>query len=196
MAPKDEDELRHMLATALACGRPGGAALPARQRLRRRRSSGPPRALPVGKAEVLRGGRDGLVWAIGTMATEALRRRRAARRRGRAGPDRGQRPLRQAARRRAAGRPAAPRLAADDRGGERARRRLRLGGHGGGRRSRGAAAWSSSASASPTSSSPTARQEILRARLDLDVEGIMRRARAFFPAATDVAGPVRRPRLA
>jgi deoxyxylulose-5-phosphate synthase len=48
----------------------------------------------------------------------------------------------------------------------------------------------------PDEFQPHGSQEILRARLDLDVEGIMRRARAFFPVATDVAGPLRRPRPA
>ncbi len=84
MAPKDEDELRHMLATALAAGRPVALRYP--------RGNGygvamdaPPRALPIGKAEVLRQGRDGLVWAIGTMASEALRA--AERLAAEAGPD-------------------------------------------------------------------------------------------------------------
>jgi len=41
----------------------------------------------------------------------------------------------------------------------------------------------------PDEYQPHGSQEILRARLDLDVEGIMRRARAFFPQL--VAGPQR-----
>ena len=72
MAPKDEDELRHMLATALASDRPAALRYP-RGNGYGVPMVGPPRALPVGKAEVLRTGRDGLVWAIGTMASEALR---------------------------------------------------------------------------------------------------------------------------
>jgi 1-deoxy-D-xylulose-5-phosphate synthase len=68
MAPKDEDELRHMLATALA------SPLPAAVRYPRGSgygvpTDGPPRVLPLGKAEVLRNGPDGFLWAIGTMAT-------------------------------------------------------------------------------------------------------------------------------
>ncbi len=65
MAPKDEDELGHMLKTAL--DHPGPAAL------RYPRGSGvgverrkPYRALPVGKAELLRAGRHVAVWASGS----------------------------------------------------------------------------------------------------------------------------------
>ncbi len=71
MAPMDEDELRHMLATALAADRPSAIRYPRGHGVGVA-MDGPPRALPIGKAEVLRRGGDGLVWAIGTMASEAL----------------------------------------------------------------------------------------------------------------------------
>jgi deoxyxylulose-5-phosphate synthase len=45
----------------------------------------------------------------------------------------------------------------------------------------------------PDEFQPHGSQEILRARLDLDVEGIMRRARVFFPTAVHA---LRKPRLA
>jgi deoxyxylulose-5-phosphate synthase len=45
----------------------------------------------------------------------------------------------------------------------------------------------------PDEFQPHGSQEILRARLDLDVEGIMRRARVFFPIAVHA---LRKPRLA
>jgi 1-deoxy-D-xylulose-5-phosphate synthase len=64
MAPKDENELRHMLATALT--------LPGPSAIRYPRGTGlgvtpePAAALPVGEAEVLAEGPDGLVVAVGT----------------------------------------------------------------------------------------------------------------------------------
>ncbi|MCJ7440192.1 MAG: hypothetical protein MUO25_01235, partial [Thermoanaerobaculaceae bacterium] len=48
----------------------------------------------------------------------------------------------------------------------------------------------------PDEFQPHGSQEILRARLDLDVEGIMRRARAFFPVATREPRPVSLPHRA
>lgn len=71
MAPKDEGELRHMLKTALDFDGPVSVRYP-------RGSgvgvdiSGPVEALPVGKAEVLREGRDVCFWAIGSMVQSAL----------------------------------------------------------------------------------------------------------------------------
>ncbi len=71
MAPKDENELRHMLRTAVEY--PGPAAL------RYPRGAGigaaldpEPKALPVGEAELLRDGDDAVVVAIGSMVHPAL----------------------------------------------------------------------------------------------------------------------------
>ncbi len=65
MAPKDENELQHMLLTAIECGTPAALRYP------RGNGIGVPldqafRALPLGKAEVLRSGRDGAILAIGS----------------------------------------------------------------------------------------------------------------------------------
>lgn len=71
MAPKDENELRQMLKTALDFDGPVSVRYP-------RGSgvgvdiSGPVEALPIGKAEVLREGRDVCFWAIGSMVQSAL----------------------------------------------------------------------------------------------------------------------------
>ncbi len=72
MAPKDENELRRMLMTALYCGRPAALRYP--------RGSGlgvpleePVAALPVGKGELLREGTGLLLCAIGSMVEPALR---------------------------------------------------------------------------------------------------------------------------
>lgn len=71
MAPKDEGELRHMLKTALDFDGPVSVRYP-------RGSgvgvdiSGPVESLPIGKAEVLREGRDVCFWAIGSMVQSAL----------------------------------------------------------------------------------------------------------------------------
>ena len=71
MAPKDENELQHMLATALEQPHPTALRYP--------RGNGVGvtmdaelRALPVGKAEVLRRGKHGSVWAIGSTVYPAL----------------------------------------------------------------------------------------------------------------------------
>ncbi len=71
MAPKDENELRHMLKTALLYNAPVAIRYP--------RGSGvgvaidePLHTLPVGKAEVLREGTDVCLWAIGSMVQTAL----------------------------------------------------------------------------------------------------------------------------
>ena len=71
MAPKDENELRHMLKTALDFDGPVSVRYP--------RGSGlgvdttePMYNLPVGKAEVLREGSDVCFWAIGSMVQPAL----------------------------------------------------------------------------------------------------------------------------
>ena len=71
MAPKDENELRHMLKTALDFDGPVSVRYP--------RGSGvgvsitePMHSLPIGKAEVLREGKDVCLWAIGSMVQSAL----------------------------------------------------------------------------------------------------------------------------
>ena len=72
MAPKDEDELRHMLKTAVGMNGPVAVRYP--------RGSGVGVALsdslntlPIGKAEVLREGNDVSLWAIGTMVESAMK---------------------------------------------------------------------------------------------------------------------------
>jgi 1-deoxy-D-xylulose-5-phosphate synthase len=71
MAPKDENELQHMLATAVEQPHPTALRYP------RGAGVGVPldaelRQLPIGKAEVLRRGKDGLVWAIGATVHPTL----------------------------------------------------------------------------------------------------------------------------
>ncbi len=72
MAPKDENELRRMLMTALYCGHPAAVRYP------RGNGLGVPMeetitALPVGKGEMLREGGDLLIAAIGAMVAPALK---------------------------------------------------------------------------------------------------------------------------
>jgi 1-deoxy-D-xylulose-5-phosphate synthase len=71
-APKDENELRHLVATALASDHPTAIRYP--------RGAGHGVAmdpelklLPVGKGEVLRVGKDGLVFAVGDPVVPAWR---------------------------------------------------------------------------------------------------------------------------
>lgn len=71
MAPKDENELRHMLKTAFDCGHPASLRYP------RGNGAGVAmdpelRSLPVGKGEVLREGDDAAIFAIGTEAWPAF----------------------------------------------------------------------------------------------------------------------------
>jgi 1-deoxy-D-xylulose-5-phosphate synthase len=71
MAPKDENELQHMLATALQQEHPTALRYP------RGNGVGVPldaefRQLPIGKAEPLRRGRHGAVWAIGATVYPAM----------------------------------------------------------------------------------------------------------------------------
>jgi 1-deoxy-D-xylulose-5-phosphate synthase len=71
MAPKDENELQHMLRTAIE--HPGPAAV----RFPRGEGFGVPldpdlKALPIGEAELLRDGDDAVVVAIGTLSHPAL----------------------------------------------------------------------------------------------------------------------------
>jgi 1-deoxy-D-xylulose-5-phosphate synthase len=71
MAPKDENELQHMLATAVDLGRPiairyprgNGYGVPLDQNLK---------VMPIGKAETLRDGSDGAVLALGSMVTPTM----------------------------------------------------------------------------------------------------------------------------
>jgi 1-deoxy-D-xylulose-5-phosphate synthase len=70
-APKDENELRHLVATAFTTGHPTAVRYP--------RGAGygvardpEPKLLPVGKGEVLRVGKDGVVVAIGDPVLPAL----------------------------------------------------------------------------------------------------------------------------
>jgi 1-deoxy-D-xylulose-5-phosphate synthase len=71
-APKDEDELRHLLAAALAVGHPVAVRYP-RGEGEGVPMDGPPLALPIGKAEVLRRGKAGAIWAVGNRVYPALR---------------------------------------------------------------------------------------------------------------------------
>lgn len=71
MAPKDENELRHMMKTALSFNGPISVRYP--------RGSGvgvditePMHELPIGKAEVLREGAELCFWAIGSMVQSAV----------------------------------------------------------------------------------------------------------------------------
>lgn len=71
MAPKDENELQHMLVTALELDGPSAVRYP------RGNGLGVPMdqilvPLPVGKGEMLREGADGAVLAVGTMVQPAL----------------------------------------------------------------------------------------------------------------------------
>ncbi|NCO69626.1 MAG: 1-deoxy-D-xylulose-5-phosphate synthase, partial [Acidobacteria bacterium] len=187
MAPKDEDELRHMLATAIACNRPAALRYP------RGTGSGvvmegPPRALPLGKAEVLRSGRHGFIWAIGTMAGGALRAADKLCTEG--GPDltvvnaRFVKPLDEAL------------LAAQLMPGSRimtVEENTLTGGFGSAISEAIARLGIRDVTVEcigiPDEFQPHGAQDILRARLDLDFEGIARRARAFFPL--EAAGPRR-----
>ncbi len=71
MAPKDENELQHMLKTAISCGRPASLRYP--------RGKGwcgfldeEAREIPIGKAEVLRQGKDLILLAVGSTVKAAL----------------------------------------------------------------------------------------------------------------------------
>ena len=71
MAPKDENELQHMLQTAVEHDGPvavryprgNGVGVPLEQTLK---------TLPIGKGELLREGADGVIIAVGTMVHPAL----------------------------------------------------------------------------------------------------------------------------
>ena len=71
MAPKDENELRHMLKTAFETGHPTSLRYP------RGSGAGVPmdaelRSLPIGKGEVLREGADAMIFAIGNEVWPAM----------------------------------------------------------------------------------------------------------------------------
>ncbi|MCU0291434.1 MAG: 1-deoxy-D-xylulose-5-phosphate synthase [Thermoanaerobaculaceae bacterium] len=188
MAPRDEDELRHMLATAIALDRPSALRYP-RGNGYGVKMDGVPRLLPVGKAEMLRSGRDGVIWAIGIMATEALRA--AERLVSEGGPDltvvnaRFVKPL------------DTELLTAHLRPGARimtVEENALDGGF-------GSAVMEAASKLGardvvferlgvPDEYQPHGSQDLLRARLDLDVEGICRRAKAFFPIAQSGPRPV------
>ncbi|MBT0653963.1 1-deoxy-D-xylulose-5-phosphate synthase [Geomobilimonas luticola] len=71
MAPKDENELQHMLQTAIDLGSPVAVRYP------RGNGYGVPldqkfHSLPIGRGEVVREGKDGVIIALGTMVVPAL----------------------------------------------------------------------------------------------------------------------------
>jgi 1-deoxy-D-xylulose-5-phosphate synthase len=71
MAPKDENELQHMLKTAVVCGCPASVRYP-----RGRGVGAPldetPKAMEIGKAEILLEGADVAIFAIGYTVSPAL----------------------------------------------------------------------------------------------------------------------------
>jgi 1-deoxy-D-xylulose-5-phosphate synthase len=71
MSPKDEDELRHMLKTALSHNGPAAVRYP-REKGTGCSLDGEPEILPIGKAQVLRDGSDAALFAVGTMVKVAL----------------------------------------------------------------------------------------------------------------------------
>ncbi len=71
MAPKDENELRHMLYTALEHGAPAAVRYPRGNGLGVA-LDGELRALDIGRAEILREGRDGAILALGSMVYPCL----------------------------------------------------------------------------------------------------------------------------
>lgn len=71
MAPKDENELQHMLQTAIDLGSPVAVRYP------RGNGYGVPldqkfHSLPIGRGEMVREGKDGVIIALGTMVVPAL----------------------------------------------------------------------------------------------------------------------------
>lgn len=71
MAPKDEDELRHMLFTSIAHDGPSAVRYPRGSGIGCRLDS-PPHLLPIGKGELLREGDDVLLLPIGNRVYPAL----------------------------------------------------------------------------------------------------------------------------
>ena len=72
MAPRDQDQLRHMLATGLAYEAGPSAIRYPRGSGVATQLAGPPRPLPLGKAEVLRPGSDVCLLAVGSLVHPAL----------------------------------------------------------------------------------------------------------------------------
>lgn len=71
-APKDENELRHLVATAFTTGHPTAIRYPRGNGQGVARDAAP-KILPIGKGEVLRVGKDGVVFAIGDPVMPVLR---------------------------------------------------------------------------------------------------------------------------
>ena len=99
MAPRDENELQHMLQTAVTCGAPASVRYP------RGKGVGvpldeKPKALEIGKAEILQEGADVAIFAIGyTVAAGPGCRKAAARGRNRRSPSATREPSLDAAKR-------------------------------------------------------------------------------------------------
>ncbi len=74
MAPKDEEELRHMLKTAVECGRPAAIRYPRGEGYGVQSSEFGVQSKPIamGKAEILKQGNDAAVLAIGSTVYPAL----------------------------------------------------------------------------------------------------------------------------
>src|SRR6266576_4882653 len=72
MAPKDENELRHMLKTSFETGHPTSLRYP-RGNGQGVKLDAELRSLPVGKGEVLREGRDAVIFAIGVEVWPAVK---------------------------------------------------------------------------------------------------------------------------
>jgi 1-deoxy-D-xylulose-5-phosphate synthase len=72
MAPKDENELRHMLKTAFACGHPASIRYPRGNGLGVQLDA-EMQVLPVGKGEVLREGDQAAIFAIGNEVGQAVK---------------------------------------------------------------------------------------------------------------------------
>jgi 1-deoxy-D-xylulose-5-phosphate synthase len=72
MVPKDEDELQHMMKTAMECPRPVAFRYP-RGKGEGVRRNPVLRSIEIGKAEVLREGGDMLILAIGTTVYPSIR---------------------------------------------------------------------------------------------------------------------------
>lgn len=71
-APKDEDELRHLLYSATRYGRPVAVRYP-RGAVEGVDITGPVKEIPIGEGELLRDGSDVTILAIGTMVSPALK---------------------------------------------------------------------------------------------------------------------------
>ena len=71
MSPKDENELRHMLKTAVEYGGPAAVRYP-RSEGKGRQPDKEIKSLPLGRAEVIRDGTDIAIFAVGSMVDTAL----------------------------------------------------------------------------------------------------------------------------